>query len=170
MDSLVTSFSCIKFFWKLFLKILMKSMLSVFAFRESDVGAEILAPAAKNPHLAATASGKSDADAISFQADVTNSVAAVRKPSESRGAGLSLLPDASSSSCHSSSSSCFQQQQKLGEQGQRSGCGDAPAISRMSRIIEESVRQDSMDTSEGTCRLKGKKFCGKGHFATKNLE
>jgi hypothetical protein len=114
------------------------------------VGAEILAPVAKNPHLAATASSKSDAAVISSQADVTNSVAAVRKPSESRGSGLPLLPDASSSSCHSNSS-CFQQQQQLGEQSQRSGCGDAPAISRMSRIIEESVRQDSMDTTEGTC-------------------
>jgi len=125
-------------------------MLSVFAFRESDVGAEILAPVAKNPHLAATASSKSDAAVISSHADVTNSVAAVRKPSESRGSGLPLLPDASSSSCHSNSS-CSQQQQQLGEQSQKSGCGDAPAISRMSRIIEESVRQDSMDTTEGTC-------------------
>jgi hypothetical protein len=132
----------------------MKSMLSVFAFRESDVGAEILAPAAKNPHLAATASGKSDTAAISSQpAEVTNSVAAVRKPSESRGSGLPLLPDASSSSCHSNSSCFQQQQQQLGEQSQRSGCGDAPAISRMSRIIEESVRQDSMDTTEGTCTV-----------------
>jgi hypothetical protein len=131
----------------------MKSMLSVFAFRESDVGAEILAPAAKNPHLADTASGKSDAAAISSQpAEVTNSVAAVRKPSESRGSSLPIQPDASSSSCHSNSS-CFQQQQQLGEQSQRSGCDDAPAISRMTRIIEESVRQDSMDTTEGTCTV-----------------
>jgi hypothetical protein len=132
----------------------MKNTLCVFAFRESDVGAEILAPAAKNPHLADTASGKSDAAAISSQAEVTNSVAAVRKPSESRGSGLAFLPDASSSSGYSNSS-CFQQQQQLGEQSQKSGCGDAPAISRMSRIIEESVRQDSMDTTEGTCTLKG---------------
>ncbi len=134
-------------------------MLSVFASRESDVGAEILAPAAKNPHLADTASGKSDAAVISSQpAEVTNSVAPVRKFSESRGSSLSLPlpPDASSSSCHSNSS-CFQQQQQqqLGEQSQKRGCGDAPAISRMSRIIEESVRQDSMDTTEGTCSVTG---------------
>ena len=46
-------------------------------------------------------------------------------------------------------SSCGSLQQLVPEPQRVAVASDAPAISRMSRIIEESVRQDSMDNTEG---------------------
>ena len=45
--------------------------------------------------------------------------------------------------------SSFQQLQPEQQQQREMAAAAAPAISRMSRIIEESVRQDSRDTAEG---------------------